>query len=59
MSDDVLELRLSGARDAVASGAVTSTTLTEAALARADEAGGRPIQVQSPAGGEYQVKLVA
>lgn len=35
--DDLLELRLIGARDAVAAGEVTATALTEAALARADD----------------------
>lgn len=36
-----------------------ASAMTDADIARAEEAGGRPIAVQSPAGGEYQVKLVA
>ncbi|MFV0309933.1 MAG: amidase [Desertimonas sp.] len=37
VADGGLELRLVGARDAVAAGTMTSRTLTEAALARADQ----------------------
>ena len=36
-----------------------ASAMTDADIARAEEAGGQPIQVESPAGGEYQVKLVA
>ena len=36
-----------------------ASAMTEADIARAEQAGGHPIEVQSPAGGEYQVKLVA
>jgi trehalose 6-phosphate synthase len=36
-----------------------ASAMTEADVARAREASGRAISVQSPAGGEYQVKLVA
>jgi trehalose 6-phosphate synthase len=35
-----------------------ASTLTEADAVRAREAGGRPFAVESPAGGEYQVRLV-
>lgn len=36
-----------------------ASAMTDADVRRAEEAGGKPINVQSPAGGEYQVKLVA
>ncbi|MDQ3630244.1 MAG: trehalose-6-phosphate synthase [Actinomycetota bacterium] len=36
-----------------------ASAMTDADIARAEEAGGKPIEVESPAGGEYQVKLVA
>ncbi len=36
-----------------------ASAMTDADVAREREAGGRPIHVQSPAGGDYQVKLVA
>ncbi len=36
-----------------------ASAMTDADIARAEEADGQPIEVQSPAGGEYQVKLVA
>ncbi len=36
-----------------------ASAMTDADIARAEEAGGQPIEVTSPAGGEYQVKLVA
>jgi trehalose 6-phosphate synthase len=36
-----------------------ASALTDADTRRAEEAGGRPFTVQSPAGGEYQVRLVA
>jgi len=36
-----------------------ASAMSDGDIARAEEAGGKPIEVQSPAGGEYQVKLVA
>jgi len=36
-----------------------ASAMTDGDIVRAEEAGGKPIEVQSPAGGEYQVKLVA
>lgn len=36
-----------------------ASAMTDADIARAEEAGGHPIEVTSPAGGEYQIKLVA
>ena len=36
-----------------------ASALTDADVRRADEAGGRPFSVESPDGGEYQVRLVA
>jgi len=36
-----------------------ASAMTAADIARAKQAGGKPIEVESPAGGEYQVKLVA
>ncbi len=36
-----------------------ASAMTDAEISRAQEAGGKPISVQSPAGGEFQVKLVA
>jgi trehalose 6-phosphate synthase len=36
-----------------------ASALTEGDVHRADEAGGRPFSVESPGGGEYQVRLVA
>ncbi len=36
-----------------------ASAMSDGDIARAEEAGGKPIEVKSPAGGEYQVKLVA
>ncbi len=36
-----------------------ASALSDADVRRADEAGGRPFSVESPGGGEYQVRLVA
>ncbi len=36
-----------------------ASAMTPADAKRAQEAGGRPIEIRTPAGGEYQVKLVA